>query len=283
MRPPSIQPEFREWLLSDGYRLRGRLWTPTKMRCKQVIIYLHGIQSHGGWFEWSASRLSELGAAVILPDRRGSGLNTKDRGDVASWRRWLEDLDEIAAWISREFSVTHFDVVGVSWGGKIALCWALRRTGLIGRILLIAPGVFPAVDVGLRARLQIIFSLLTNPGRQFPIPLSDPALFTDNPAARKFITDDPLKLCTATARFFRHSRTIDTQLARTHAGQLVNPVTLLLAQQDRIIHNSPTSKWLSEISDGRAIIKEFSGAAHTLEFEADVTHFDEELRIWRNG
>lgn len=283
MRPPSIQPEFREWLLSDGYRLRGRLWPPSETNCKRAVIYLHGIQSHGGWFEWSASRLSEDGTAVILPDRRGSGLNTEDRGDVASWRRWLEDLDEITAWTSRKFAVTHFDVLGVSWGGKIALWWALRRPGLIGRILLIAPGVFPAVNVGFRARLRIIFSLLTNPGRHFPIPLNDPALFTDNPAARKFITDDPLKLCTATARFFRYSRTIDTQLSRTRAGQLSHPVTLLLAQQDRIIHNSLTSKWLTEISDGRAIINEFSGAAHTLEFETDITRFDKELRIWGNG
>jgi len=83
--------------MSDGYALAGRIWTPevpagggdhagtpahandaTVRWPMRVILYLHGIQSHGGWFEWSASRLAAAGHIVLLapagqwPEYRGS-------------------------------------------------------------------------------------------------------------------------------------------------------------------------------------------------------------------
>ena len=117
-----------------------------------ATIYLHGIQSHGGWYEWSASLLADGENPVLMPDRRGSGLNQAARGDVPCFRRWLEDLDELSAWARSEFGIERFDVVGVSWGGKLAAAWALERPELVSRLLLIAPGLFPAVGVGLAGR-----------------------------------------------------------------------------------------------------------------------------------
>ena len=95
MRPPVIAPEFQDWHMSDGYLLRGRVWlgrSPTRA----VILYLHGIQSHGGWFEGSASRLAQAGLAVLLPDRRGSGRNQIARGHTPSAGRLLADVCELA-------------------------------------------------------------------------------------------------------------------------------------------------------------------------------------------
>ena len=280
MPPPDTPPVFHEWSMSDGYTLRGRIWPASSSKADRAILYLHGIQSHGGWFEWSAARLAESGRAVILPDRRGSGMNAEARGDVPSWSRWLSDLDDIASWTSHEFQVSRFDVVGISWGGKPALAWGMRRPELVERVLLIAPGIFPAVDVGIRARFQIVRSLLTDPGRKFPIPLSEPALFTDNPTARKFISEDPLKLTEATARFFWHSRELDRILARKKPSECRATLTLALAEHDKIIRNSLTHKWINKISAGAAVVHELAGAAHTLEFEEAIAPYKSLLCDW---
>ena len=188
--------------MSDGYLVRGRVWEPVNRAVTSAVIYLHGIQSHGGWFEWSASLLAQSGRAVILPDRRGSGLNQAQRGDTTSWQRWLTDIDELAAWSAAQYGSQSFDLVGVSWGGKTALAWSLKNPIRVRKILLIGPGLFPAVDVGWSTRLKIGRALLTDAARQFEIPLNNPELFTDNLAGQKFITADNLKLTNATARFF---------------------------------------------------------------------------------
>ncbi len=283
MRTPLTPPQFRSWIVSDGYELRGRVWQPTGSGTPLVAVYAHGIQSHGGWFEWSASVLAEAGLGVVLADRRGSGLNRAARGDTAAAPRWLDDLDELSDWARHEWDTQRFAAVGVSWGGKLAVGWALRRPERVARVLLIAPGVFPAVDVGLRARLRIGLSLLTDPQRAFPIPLDDPALFTDNPAGRAFIADDPLKLTHATARFLFESARLDRRLRGSAPRSLSATTTLLLAERDRIVRNAPTVAWLRRLAVHPPDIHLLADAAHTLEFEPDPGPFRALLAGWGAG
>lgn len=280
MRTPLTSPEFRSWPVSDGYELRGRVWPPAQTPVPLAILYVHGIQSHGGWFEWSASCLASAGLPVLLVDRRGSGLNPAARGDAPAATRWLDDLDELADWARRAWHVQNFAVVGVSWGAKPAVAWALRRPECVRRVLLIAPGLFPAVDIGLFARLRIAAALLTDPRRVFPIPLDDPALFTDNPAGRAFIADDALKLTCATARFLYESARLDRQLTRAAPHSLSADTLLVLAGRDRIIRNAPTVAWLQRIAARPPTVHHFPAAAHTLEFEPDPTPFGELVRQW---
>jgi alpha-beta hydrolase superfamily lysophospholipase len=275
-------PELTHWRLSDGYDCSGRVWMPGADRAQQVIVYLHGIQSHGGWFVESAQRLAENGGAVVLPDRRGSGLNEKQRGHTSSIERWLVDLDEITDWARRRFACERFSIVGVSWGGKLAAAWALRRPERVARLLLIAPGVFPAVDIGLTARLRIGASLTAGGQARFEIPLSDPALFTDNVERQAFIERDQLKLTHATARFLYCSRRLDVQLQRLRAGALQTPATLLLAQADRIIRNDRTRAWAERVFGQKPEIHCLP-SAHTLEFCANPADFFSIIETWREA
>lgn len=266
--------------MSDGYVVHGRLWRAAGGTPKGALLYLHGIQSHGGWFEWSASALAECGWAVLLPDRRGSGLNQDSRGDTPSAARWLADLDELAGWAARDVGLTCGGVVGVSWGGKLAVAWALQRPEQVGRMLLVAPGLFPAVDIGWAGRMRVGVSLLTRPTRPLPIPLDDPALFTDNPAGRAFIAADPLKLTHATVRFFYESARLDRQLVRAARGALQAETTLVLAGREQIIRNPPTAAWLTRLAVRPPAIHTFPEAAHTLEFETDTGAFGGLLAHW---
>lgn len=278
MRPPLTPPSPGQWTMSDGYVLRGRVWAGPP-RPRTCVLYFHGIQSHGGWYEWSASVLASAGCAVVLPDRRGSGLCAPPRGDVCSLARWREDVDAIADWASAQFSSPRLAVLGMSWGGKLAADLAWRRPEIVERLLLLTPGVFPAVDVGFGGRLRIAASLLAGGRGEHLIPLSDPALFTDNPAGQAFIKQDALKLTHATARFLWHSTRLEASLRRLPAGAVRVPTQLVLAQGDRIIRNEPTVNWVRRVIGPSADVHSLAGA-HTLEFGESVREFQDLLSGW---
>lgn len=277
MRPPKTPPRLRTWTLSDGYVMQGRVWgggdPDIAEHGRELVLYLHGIQSHGGWFERSAAELAAPQRVVLLPDRRGSGLNAAERGDVAHWRRWLDDLDELLSCARRDYEVERVSVVGVSWGGKLALSWLCARRPAVERVVLIAPGLAPAVDVSRRTKFQIVRALLTDPRRLFPIPLNDPALFTDSPAARGFIEEDPLKLTHATARFLYHSRNLDRLLSKEPPGAITAECHLFLAGRERIVRNAPTEALVRKLVKGSPNVRFFPTARHTLEFEEDGVGF----------
>src|SRR5947209_20083679 len=93
-------------------------------------------------------------------------------------------------------------VMGISWGGKLAVALQRRHRGLTDGLILVAPGFCPRPrarpPVG--ERLRLVWAWLFAPTRPFPIPLNEPDLFTANPEQQRFIADDPLALRTATAR-----------------------------------------------------------------------------------
>ena len=277
---PSRAPGIHDWKMSDGYRVRGRVWRGAAEHL-HAILYLHGIQSHGGWYEGSGALLADGGATVIMPDRRGSGLNRQGRGDTPAPARWLDDLNEIAA-AEQHGRPPQLDVVGVSWGGKLAVAWALQRPDLVRRLLLIAPGVWPRVDVDRRTRLRVALSLFRGGRGEFEIPLSDAALFTDNPEGRSFIEKDEEKLTRATARFLYFSTRLDARLRRSRRGRLRAAVTLLLAARDRIIDNERTTHWMRRIAESPPQIRVLDGS-HSLEFEPNAEPFGTALRAWRDG
>ncbi len=84
---------LEEFTASDGYRWRYRRY-PAQGAVKAELVFIHGIQSHAGWYENSCSQLAQAGFAVAFLDRRGSGLNALGRGDAPGFRRLLDDLAE---------------------------------------------------------------------------------------------------------------------------------------------------------------------------------------------
>lgn len=282
MRLPQRQPTTDTFAASDGVPLHVRVWEPARST-ELGVLYLHGIQSHGGWFEHSAAVIADHGPLVALPDRRGSGQSGGPRGDTPSVACWLADLDDVTAHLGDRYNIRCWALVGVSWGGKIAVAWAQQRPERSTALLLIAPGLCPQVDVALTTKLSIAWSLLTRPQRPFQIPLSDPALFTDNPAGQAFIAADPLKLTHATARFLFQSRRLDGQLAKLPSGVVTAPLTLLLGERDQIIDNARTRRLLGRVCAKPPATQVLSMAAHTLEFAADPADFLGAVSEWSRG
>src|SRR5437016_1019972 len=90
---PTPAYSIEEHTAGDGYRWRYRLY-PAAGVPRAHVVGIHGIQSHGGWYEYSCGRMSRAGFRVSFLDRRGSGLNQQDRGDTRAHRRLQDDIGE---------------------------------------------------------------------------------------------------------------------------------------------------------------------------------------------
>src|SRR4051794_27323357 len=77
----------------DGVELH--VWRWSGARPWVVVIFLHGIASHGGWFGETATDLREQGVAVYAPDRRGSGRSGGRRGHLDRYARALDDVAHV--------------------------------------------------------------------------------------------------------------------------------------------------------------------------------------------
>ena len=245
-------------------------------------MVLHGVQSHGGWYHRLGRTLSSAGYVTSFPDRRGSGANERDRGHTPSARRLIRDLVEWMQAVRSEQPRLPTAVAGISWGGKLAVILAAWHPELVDAVALICPGLHPRVGVTARDKLAIAWALLTNRRKTFPIPLSDPALFTDSPEGQAFIAADPLGLREATAGLLAASVLIDRIVART-PSKIRQPALLMQAGQDRIIDNALTRAFFNRIASADAQVIDYPEGHHTLEFDPEPDRYARDLVGWLDG
>jgi alpha-beta hydrolase superfamily lysophospholipase len=266
-----------EHTASDGYRWCYRHY-PAAGEARAHVVCIHGIQSHSGWYQTSCERLAQAGFHVYFLDRRGAGLNQQERGDAPGFRRLIDDLAEFLDTL-RQPSQAPIFFLAISWGGKLATALLKRRPGRVDGLILACPGFCPKVRPSLGQRLGIVWARLVAPRRLFPVPLSDPALFTASPGWQKFIQEDPLGVRQATARFLLDSVRLDGYL-RFVPRHVRVPVLLLLAEKDRIIDNGRTQMFVSRFASRDQTVIEYAGAHHTLEFEPDLERYLGDVRHW---
>lgn len=274
-----------EHTASDGYVWKYRVYAaPGTPRGE--LVFVHGIQSHAGWYEHSCTRFSQAGYRVSFLDRRGAGMNTAARGDArGGFRRLVDDLAEFLTALPRTaprgHSVARLPVFlgAISWGGKIAAALERRHPGLIDGLVLFCPGFVSRIRPSLGQRMLILLCRLVCPSKRFAIPLSDPELFTANPRWLAFLRDDPLRLHQATARLLVESARLDGYL-RFVPKYVHVPVLLLLAENDRIIHNAKVRAFVDRFATPDKQVIEYAGAHHTLEFEPDPDRFIGDVVGW---
>jgi len=279
------EPSIRSFTASDGYRIHFRHWQSQSPR--GIVIALHGIQSHSGWYAASSRAMADAGFDVYFADRRGSGLNGFQRGHAAHGMRLINDVRALAALARYEqrLSVAGDSslpviVMGISWGGKTASAAAAIFPDEFNGLALLNPGLASRIrpNAWQRFRLQLArrFEITKT---DIPIPLRAPELFTDSVNWRQFISEDPLTLHTVTSSLLNAGRDLDDLIA-ARAADIRCPVLLMLAGRDRIIDNSKTRVLVTEFNANHLSIVCYPNACHTLEFEPDRAAIFSDLTEW---
>ena len=135
---PTVSADEVRVLDADGTALPYRRFE-AKGKLRGSLVYLHGIQSHGGWYTETAAALAGRGYKVFLPDRRGSGACGEPRGHFDSPEQLVEDVDRFVALAAGEGAPVF--LVGGCWGARPAVAYATEhRAKLAGLVLVCRNG-----------------------------------------------------------------------------------------------------------------------------------------------
>lgn len=253
------------YLAPDGRELAYR---QHRRRADVALVYLHGIESHGGWFDHAGDLLAGRGYDVYCLDRRGSGINRENRGftsgHIESWEQLREDVHAFMAPMREVYE--HVFLVGLSWGGKEAVAYGLDHPEDADGLVLITPGLVAKVDAGLGDKLDVLVSTAVAPERGVPIPI-ETDMFTTDPAWIELLESDPLRLHYGSARFFWVSHAMDGMIA-DRIGENVLPMQLFLAGNDRIIDNPAVEELLAQGAGPGLETILYEDETHSIQFDA---------------
>lgn len=264
-------PLIQEFVTSDNYRLKGRVWSPSAEPPNGTLVVLHGIQSHSGWYEYSCRKLCDDGYQICFFDRRGSGLNSNERGHASHWQRLVNDVIQLLT--KKRSQQKHSNHKGplilqaMSWGAKLAVVVAALRPDLIDGLALLYPGIKSLVKPTVFQTIQLKLAKQIGINRkQIEIPLKDAALFTGEESYQKFIKNDPLALHQVTVSFLLANRELDRIIEQAAEG-IKCPVLFMLSGQDQIVDNSATRAYFERFPTRQKKMVQYPNARHTLEFE----------------
>lgn len=246
---------------------------------RTALVYLHGIESHAGWFALAATRLNQQDFDVYCLDRRGSGLNRENRGLVSghtdSYETLLADIRAFIEPLRARYERVY--LAGLSWGGKLALAYGLTHPEDSDGLILITPGLRATVDVSLWAKLKIALLSPVHPTARVAVPI-EPEMFTTTPVYLDYIRNDPLRLTSATVRFYWNSHRLDKFIDREIAGNRL-PVQLFLAGGDTIIDNEGVLQVLQQGKEPRLDVIWYEDQTHSIQLDAPERLVDD-MTAW---
>ena len=251
-----------EWNASRQ-RLHYRFWMPQAPNALLVVI--HGFGEHGGRYVPFAEALAGQDIAVGIPDLLGHGLSSGTRGDVRDLRDCVAQLESLTADVfvaqSRQ---TAYALFGHSFGGLVAIRWALGEPKGLTRVVIQSP----LLEVGFPLpRMKAVGATVLSavwPSFTIAMDLDVAALSHDQAVVQAYRTDPLVHNC-MTAGTYREIVTVRDQVM-AQADRLRIPTLLLCGAADRIISVPTAQRWYEQLRCVKRCCI-FPGAYHELHHE----------------
>jgi len=224
--------------------------------------------------------MASAGFDVYFADRRGSGLNGRNRGHADHGQRLLNDVRQLLRFARREHSHLPCTLMGLSWGGKLAAAASVEFPELVDSLALLYPGTDPRFRPTFWQACQLRFARRHDLRfKSVVLPFHDSGLFTGQAAHQAFIEDDPLALQRVTSGLLNAGRDLD-RIADVAGPRISLPTLLMLADDDEIIDNDKCIDRVTSFASRSITIRRYKDARHTLEFEPDRERIFGDLVSW---
>ncbi len=218
---------------SNGDLLPIRAWLPARPR--RVVVALHGMVTHSGWFSRLGKLLFDQGVALIAPDRRGNG-RAKDLGQAGNIDMLIADVHAVVE-LARASSD---DVTLFSWCGSANYAIPASAQVAISRLVLASPGLVPLPEMSARFRnAQAVDGFL-------PIHFDPARDFTDLPEIQRIIRADKLYLRRIPLELRGAWKALNP-LAKKTLGTLSIPHRCILTRTDRMIDIHQTASLMPAV------------------------------------
>jgi alpha-beta hydrolase superfamily lysophospholipase len=252
-------------------------WHPLEETLKGVVAIVHGLGSHSSLFGNIINALVPRGYAVYGLDLRGHGRSQGQRGHIAHWSEFREDIHVFLKMIETYENNSPPFLLGHSLGGLIALDYAIRLPSSIQGIITMAPplgriGVSPLKLTLGKTISQVIPRLAINVG------LVESSLSRDQNVLAS-ISQDPLMHSRASARLAREFLVVNNWV-HAHVADLQVPILMLHGGADRVSLPESSRLFFQQIQFSDKEHYEYPDSRHALHRDLDYPQIVADLGNW---
>jgi alpha-beta hydrolase superfamily lysophospholipase len=262
-------------VMDDGCKLFLRSWTT---RSTDVLLILHGLGGHGGWYIDMANVLASRGLTVYTLDHRGFGRSTGLKGDVDSYQTLVEDSAAVIREIRKRHPDARIYLLGHSMGGIIATYVAARYSNLLAGVLYLNPWVEEATTIPIGKSLAIFAGGLLKSRRHWQTAGNHEGM-TTNQEAHTMLQTDSYWQRTQTATFLVQIVLMRLGMLK-QAKQIGLPTLVMQAEADQVVQISGSSKLYIALASSDKTWHTYPNYQHDSQFEAVRLLMDNDIVVW---
>jgi len=262
---------------SDGLDLFVRRWETEGVPHQWTFVIVHGLGEHGGRYQHLAAWFTPRGATIYAMDHRGHGRSGGPRGHAPSLIALLDDIDAVVV-RARAESGGPLVLIGHSFGGLLAIAYALDRPDRIDKAIFSAPALVARVKVP--AWKQALARVLPTvaPKASFANEI-DPNVLSHDPTVAPAYSSDPLVHNQITAGLYASTIARGEEFIG-RAPELRVPFLLMHGRDDQIVDPAGSQRFFARATAPDRAFCLYPGFYHEIFNEVDQERVFQDIESW---
>jgi alpha-beta hydrolase superfamily lysophospholipase len=248
-----------------------------------VLVFLHGLGAHSGWYVDLGNELARQGVTSYAFDYPGHGQSGGDRGDLPQIEAVFNSLRVVLTLAQTERPGVPLFLGGLSLGGLLTLRWALRASrdanvDPISGYIAMSP---PIADtyIPLWKKLVMFGVLAVRPTTLYPCPLGLHVPITKNARVQEIVENDVLALHAVTARTYYQILTVMIPVI-VGAGRIRRPILLLQGGRDRVVNPASVRWFFRRLGSEQKTLRVYEDLGHDLKLEPEMPLVARDIVAW---
>ncbi|MGC4104070.1 alpha/beta hydrolase [Ferruginibacter sp.] len=121
-----MQAQTSTFVNKAGFKIFTRTWLPGG-NIRGLIVITHGLNSHSGYYQWTADQFAAQGYAVYSFDQQGRGQSEGERFYTDNIYDTVADTDYVVELAKKEHPGLPLFILGHSAGGVLACLYTLEH------------------------------------------------------------------------------------------------------------------------------------------------------------
>jgi len=257
--------------------VRWMLASEADRRTRGSVVVVHGLGEHCDAYPRVLDRLLPAGFVVYAFDLRGHGRSPGQRGHIATWDDYRQDLRAFVSFVQRRDPDPPLFLLGHSLGGIIALDYAIRYPEGLRGVVLISPAIG---KVGISAARRALARVLSRAWPTFSTATGlDTTAISREPEVVAAYQRDPLVHNRATARLGAEVIAAVKEL-QAHAAKLQVPLLIQHGDADRIAQIDGSRDFVRSAGVVDRELRIYSGGYHQLHNDLCAEEVTADLLRW---
>jgi alpha-beta hydrolase superfamily lysophospholipase len=265
--------------MADGATIFYRAWLHPDTQ-RPVLLVMHGIGAHSGWFIDMGNSLNEQGLSVYIIDHRGFGRSGGLRGHAAEAQTPVRDAEAVVGEIRRRHPEAQVSILGHSLGAIYALHMAADDSAAaqhqLAGMILVNPGIAATWKVPMGRQVAMAVGGLSGSTRQWSLAPGH-EIMTTNVEAKRMLDADSYWQRTQSAAFIYQVLLRLRNSAMKRAPSIRTPALVIQCEADLSVVPAASRRCYDILGSPDKTWKTYPNFSHDFEFEPHRAALDADI------